>query len=492
MGVALPQNADVRTAPGAISLPITVGPAVPMFAQNKSIAGEQGEMSQSLVRREVSDHLQVISSMGQTFDGSRPLMDLSPLVVLPDAVNGRVLTAEQLREWLDSLNTPRNTSKGEEQINRVRLATEIMELFEGMMGVNRLESYTEEELRYLCPRITREVSKIHQKLADLAEKLDIEIERTKHLQRSYRLDFEAKDFEHMRPAGMKAHLKELLQSEQIWGALEKWEGRWAKKKNKWKRDSQGAYEGVQKEKDPVKILLMRESPGGQFVHAPMHRSDILSFTNDYPKLREKPVEWYQLTDRFVKLSKCLWEDLKTLLEIVVPANLWVECKGAVGWPTSEPEKDRVTGAPSPEVVNHYYKVIKFLKTRISPKKTDWQRIDRTVQETQELIHTYYERLLKAFKEYSGKEAIEPKDMLHFVFRFVEGLRPEIRQMIKSHLIRWQAKLIDQVLQYAKYCSDEIELKHKKLKEKAMVMQIKAAQTRVQGALVQLLRWGHSH
>ncbi|KAJ1151803.1 hypothetical protein NDU88_004582 [Pleurodeles waltl] len=71
-----------------------------------------------------------------------------------------------------------------------------------------------------------------------------------------------------------------------------------------------------------------------------------------------------------------------------------------------------------------------------------------------------------------------------VNRFVEGLRPEVGQMIKSHLICWQAKPIDELLQYAKYCSDEIELKQKKLKEKAMMMQIKAAQTGVKGALVQ--------
>ncbi|KAJ1197664.1 hypothetical protein NDU88_001520 [Pleurodeles waltl] len=480
MGVALPQNAGVRRAPDAILLLITVGPEIPLFTQNKSNAGEQGEMSQNLVRRGVSDHVQVISTVGQNFDGSRPLMDLSPLVVLPDAVNGpsasqslklltpqtpgavvqqvplpnasnislQGLTAQQLSEWLDSLNPRRNASKGEEHINRVRIATEITEIVEGKMGVIRLKSYTEDELRYLCPRITREVSRIHQELADLVDKHDIEIERTKHLKRSYRLVFMAKDFEHMRSTGMKAHLKELLKSSQIWGALEKWEGRWAKKKDKWKQDSQEGSESVQKEKDPVKILQMREIPGRQFVHVPWHRSDILSFTNDYPKLREKPVEWYQQTDRFVKLSKCLWEDLNTVLGIVVPSDLWVECKRAVDWPTGEPERDRVTGAPSPEVINHFYKVIKFLKTRISPENIDWQKIDRTVQEVKESLHTYYERLLKAFKEYSGKEAIEPKDILHFVF------------------------------------SDEIELKQKKLKEKAMVMQIKAAQTGVQGALVQ--------
>ncbi|KAJ1153431.1 hypothetical protein NDU88_006190 [Pleurodeles waltl] len=137
-------------------------------------------------------------------------------------------------------------------------------------------------------------------------------------------------------------------------------------------------------------------------------------------------------------------------------------------------------------MKYYYKVIEFLKTRISPKNIDWQRIDRTVQEAKESIHVYYERLLQGFKHYSGSKTIEAKDMLHFVFRFVEGLRPEISQMIKSHLICWQAKPIDEVLQYAKYCSDEIGLKQKKLKEKAMVMQIKAAQKGVQGNFPQQL------
>ncbi|KAJ1149851.1 hypothetical protein NDU88_002651 [Pleurodeles waltl] len=45
MGVAFPQNAGVRAAPDTISLPITVGPAVPLFALNKPIARKLGEMS---------------------------------------------------------------------------------------------------------------------------------------------------------------------------------------------------------------------------------------------------------------------------------------------------------------------------------------------------------------------------------------------------------------------------------------------------------------
>ncbi|KAJ1176438.1 hypothetical protein NDU88_001718 [Pleurodeles waltl] len=58
------------------------------------------------------------------------------------------------------------------------------------------------------------------------------------------------------------------------------------------------------------------------------------------------------------------------------------------------------------------------------------------------------------------------------------LRPTVLRTVP------QAKPIYEVLQYAKYCWDEIELKQKKLKEKVMVMQIKAAQTGVQGSFVQ--------
>ncbi|KAJ1176340.1 hypothetical protein NDU88_001622 [Pleurodeles waltl] len=323
------------------------------------------------------------------------------------------------------------------------------------------------------------------RLANLVNKYGIDIENTKHLKRSYRLDFDSKDFDHKRSTGMKAHLKEILQSAQIWGALEKWEGRWAKKRDKEKGEGPEPKQAkAAPDTGTINILPMRETAGGVLVHVPWSRGDILSFTNDYPRLREKPIEWYQQTDRFVKLAKCLWEDLNTLFEIIVPTDIWLECKRGVDWPTQEPARDKVTGAPSEEVMKYYHKVMEFLKQKVSSKATDWQKIDRTSQGAKESIHAYYERLLKAFKHYSGTEVIEPKDMNHLVFRFVEGLRPEISQMNKNHLICWQAKPIDEVLQYAKYCSDEIELKQRKLKEKVMVMQIKAAQAGMQGNRIQ--------
>ncbi|KAJ1116727.1 hypothetical protein NDU88_004933 [Pleurodeles waltl] len=514
-GVNAPQGLGLGQTPAAISLPITVGPPVPLYAQGKPGICDQGLMTQEAIRGGSTGHLQG----GQTVERSRSLLDFSPIEVpletmrqaglgtltpqvmstnttqTPMVQSGNIslqgLTVQQLNEWLNKLNTPQTTtvtperSEREEYLNFVRLGVEAMELVEGTMGVNRLESYTEAGLRYLCPKITKEVSKVHQRLANLVDKYGRDMESTKHLKRSYRLDFEPKDFDHMRSTRMKANLKEILQSAQICGALEKWEGRWAKKRDKEKGDGP---EPKQAKSAPdtgtIKMLPMRETAGGVLVHVLWSRGDILSFTNDYPRLREKPIERYQQTDRFVKLAKCLWEDLNTLFEIIVPPDLWLECKRGVDWPTEEPARNKVTGAPSAEVMRYFHKVIEFLKQKVSSKVTNWQKIDRTSQEAKESIHAYYERLLKAFKHYSGTEVIESKDMNHLVFRFVEGLRPEIIQMIKNHLTCWQAKPIDEVLQYAKYCSDGIELKQRKLKEKVMVMQIKAAQAGMQGNGIQ--------
>ncbi|KAJ1168883.1 hypothetical protein NDU88_000795 [Pleurodeles waltl] len=458
VGMNMPQNLGNGQNPDAISLPITVGPPVPLYIQPNSGMSGQGSMVQSGTERRCIENTPETTPIAAQPTGSGSLMEFSPIcaqstvvrssppLMIPLSSNTEKLlqpsmavdvnatlmglNAQQLTQWFNSLNSTQSSAsgKGEDYLNRVRLNMEAEELVEGTMGLNRLESYSEEELKYLCPRITREVNK----------------------------------------------------SAQVWRCLDKWESRWAKKKEK-RKDSVPEH----KEKRPqsshaITMLPMRETAGGKLIHVPWHRSDIQSFTDDFPKLREKPIEWYQQTDRFVKLAKCLWEDLNTLFEIVVPADLWEDCKRAVGWPTSERERDRDTGAPSPMVMSLYYKVIEHLKTKVAAKNVDWQKIDRTAQEAKESIHGYYERLLKAFKNYSGTETIEAKDMLHFVFRFVEGLRPEISQMIKTHLICWQSKPIDEVLNYAKYCSDEIEVKQKRVKEKVMVMQLKAAQTGLQG------------
>lgn len=66
-------------------------------------------------------------------------------------------------------------------------------------------------------------------------------------------------------------------------------------------------------------------------------------------------------------------------------------------------------------------------------------------------------------------------MSHFIYRFVYGLKSEIGDMIKRHSLCWQNKPIDEVLRLAKYCSDEIEAKHRQLEERTMWDQVKLAE-----------------
>ena len=47
--------------------------------------------------------------------------------------------------------------------------------------------------------------------------------------------------------------------------------------------------------------------------------------------------------------------------------------------------------------------------------------------------------------------------------------------IQQIVICWQSKPLDEILRYAKYCSDDLESRQKKLKEKFMVAQTKLAQ-----------------
>lgn len=202
------------------------------------------------------------------------------------------------------------------------------------------------------------------------------------LKKSYRIDFTEKDIESLNAAGRKSQIKEILVLLRKWGDVGKWRSRWTRKKESPANKGSLAFP-IREEEELVLEAPMREVAGGNYVHVPWTRQDIFSFTNDFPKLREKPVEWYRQVDRFVKVSKVLLKDLDGLLDIVVPVALWTECKITVGWPTEVYPRDKKTGAPSPEVMRKYEHVIRFLQNKIPAKETDWVKIDRTLQEPKE-------------------------------------------------------------------------------------------------------------
>lgn len=239
------------------------------------------------------------------------------------------------------------------------------------------------------------------------------------------------------------------------------------KEKRWENDS-GISTSRCRGATAVENYPLREVRGG-YVHVPWGRGDIAAFTNEFPRLMEKPVEWYKQVDRFVKISKVLWVDLNTLFDIVVPGDLWAACKIAIEWPTEEPDRDATTNGSLSIVMRKYDQEITWLQLKVAPKDVDWVKIERTVQEPKETVYEYYERLLQAFKQCSGLDTLDPNVMSQFSSKFVTGLRSEISLMIQQHLIFWQSRDIDELLIFARYCSDEIDLKHKKLKDKLMLV-----------------------
>ncbi|XP_078524946.1 uncharacterized protein LOC144798040 [Lissotriton helveticus] len=360
------------------------------------------------------------------------------------------------------------------RLDVLRLKSEVEEIVEGTLPLERIELYEPDELLFVAKDVTRKARTAHEKLSELAHKYEVDLTKTKALQGGHRLQYSDQDLEEKRVIGLKTHIRELIMGIRTWSNLERWEERWSKKKTV-RRSVIGTPPGgglMHAEAYPL-----REVAHGGYVHVPWSRGDLAAFTHTFPKLRESPVEWYKQVERFVKISKVLWIDLNTLFDIVVPSDLWIACKIAckvsVKWPTFEPERDSTTNGPSPRVMAKYEQAITWLKTKVPPQDIDWVKIDRTRQEPKETVHEYYERLLLIFKQYSGLDVMDPKDMGQFVSKFVLGLRPDICLMIQQHLICWQNKPLDEILRYARYCSDEIDSKTKKLKDKLMLVQMQA-------------------
>ena len=61
--------------------------------------------------------------------------------------------------------------------------------------------------------------------------------------------------------------------------------------------------------------------------------------------------------------------------------------------------------------------------------------------------------MEVFRSHSGMHNVEKSYMSNFVSRFVDGLQTELRECIQMHVVCWQTKSLDEILQYAKYYDD---------------------------------------
>ncbi|XP_078506945.1 uncharacterized protein LOC144767339 [Lissotriton helveticus] len=308
----------------AVTVPVTIGPVIPVF-ENQRIKEPSLTIPLQQSLQKVKENIYPdLSEIRRNVNVNPPELTFnqSSLCRYPTGAESDSATPERSVDKIDLTQTPVGPSDKElsdwiktlklkEQESKVldvaKLKVDMEELIIGTIGTDRLKTYQDDELLFLCKSITWKAKTMYDQLEEVASECGIEFSKIKSLQKTYRVDFAERDIENMNTAGRLAQIKDLIVLLRKWGDVSKWRVKWAKKKEETSDKSTLAFPIREKETVATEFP-MREIPGGGYVHVPWSRQDILSFTNDFPRLREKPVEWYRQVDRFVKVSKVLWID----------------------------------------------------------------------------------------------------------------------------------------------------------------------------------------
>ncbi|XP_044197012.1 uncharacterized protein LOC122973504 [Thunnus albacares] len=102
------------------------------------------------------------------------------------------------------------------------------------------------------------------------------------------------------------------------------------------------------------------------------------------------------------------------------------------------------------------------------RRNDWAEIDTVVQEEKETVAQYAARLMEAFNGHSGLEPrigdrVNPHYESQLTSRLLRGLKPQIANWIKKHLVGWEGEQRRVILAHAKHAEKVLENRDKKHK-----------------------------
>ncbi|XP_042264217.1 uncharacterized protein LOC121895271 [Thunnus maccoyii] len=107
------------------------------------------------------------------------------------------------------------------------------------------------------------------------------------------------------------------------------------------------------------------------------------------------------------------------------------------------------------------------------RRNDWAEIDAVVQEEKETVAQYAARLTEAFHGHSGLEPrigdeVNPRYESQLTSCLLRGLKPQIANWIKKHLVGWEGEQRRVILAHAKHAEKVLENVDKKHKKVVMV------------------------
>ncbi|XP_078521677.1 uncharacterized protein LOC144790913 [Lissotriton helveticus] len=240
---------QINTSPEALTIPVTIGPVVPLYGNSQGnpitpvmtpviatprqepiIIDDQSSECESEVAFLELPNKQTVKGTQQRYNPFN-----TKEIKLETATGTRnvsLVTPDEIESWSRELEKQTPQTK---PLDLYKLRVEIEELMAGNVGLDRLNTYSEEELSFICKSFTRNTRVLHEKLTETAVSMGVDISKSKPLQKPYRADFSDKDIEHLNVAGKKLQIKELMGVLQKWGDVEKWRSRWAKKREEVQR-----------------------------------------------------------------------------------------------------------------------------------------------------------------------------------------------------------------------------------------------------------------
>lgn len=114
------------------------------------------------------------------------------------------LTGDELAEWVKSLQL-----KGAEpkQLDVARQKLDLEAFIEGTVNTDRLKSYQDDELTFLCKSVICKAKEVYEKLENIAAEVGEEMTRHRSLMKTYRVDFTDRDIESLSPSGKILQIK---------------------------------------------------------------------------------------------------------------------------------------------------------------------------------------------------------------------------------------------------------------------------------------------
>ncbi|XP_077346837.1 uncharacterized protein LOC143995940 [Lithobates pipiens] len=200
------------------------------------------------------------------------------------------------------------------------------------------------------------------------------------------------------------------------------------------------------------------------VFRPWTDSDIQKATEHIKHPKLGPAEFIENIEGLRNSYKLNGVEVERALRRVLGSD-WASVKG--DWDPCAPANAHGRGDPlppeSPDLGNRLTALLNRCQLRWV-QRTDWQKINMTVQEDKESVSDYLNKLREIFRVFSGLPEAEDVNSAYqqqLKIAFLNGLKQDHKDYIVKNMVTYRTASVLDVLQYAKHSEKYLKAKAKK-------------------------------